>query len=184
MVFWYGHDDKDKNLYVFDPKALHHILIKDQDIFEETAFFIECVRVLVQSWLNNRRLIMPRRNRVIFGLGLLSTTGIDIALLLLNILTSSEGAHHREQRKLINPVFSTAHLRDMVPIFYNVTYKVSLSLDHLLPPHGFLLTPILHFGQLRDILVRQLREGPREIDMLAWIARTSLEIIGEAGLGK
>lgn len=27
------------HLYVFDPLALHHILIKDQDIYEETVYF-------------------------------------------------------------------------------------------------------------------------------------------------
>lgn len=26
-------------LYTFDPKAMHHIVIKDQDIFEEPTWF-------------------------------------------------------------------------------------------------------------------------------------------------
>lgn len=28
-------------LYVFDPKALHHIVVKDQYIFEETPIFLK-----------------------------------------------------------------------------------------------------------------------------------------------
>lgn len=28
-------------LYVFDPLALHHIIVKDQYIYEETSSFIE-----------------------------------------------------------------------------------------------------------------------------------------------
>ena len=54
--------------------------------------------------------------------------------------------HHRRQRKMLNPVFSIAHLREMslliltphyflftlnsipVPIFYNVTHSVSTPL--------------------------------------------------------
>ena len=53
------------------------------------------------------------------------------------------GEHHRRQRKMLNPVFSIAHLREMslliltphyflftlnsipVPIFYNVTHNVT-----------------------------------------------------------
>ena len=42
-----GHDEycywlngQDKQLYVFDPKALHHIVVKDQYIYEETKVFI------------------------------------------------------------------------------------------------------------------------------------------------
>ncbi len=30
-------------LYVFDPVALHNIIVKDQYIFEEAAWFIKCV---------------------------------------------------------------------------------------------------------------------------------------------
>lgn len=28
-------------LYVYDPKALHHILVKDQYIYEETPIFLK-----------------------------------------------------------------------------------------------------------------------------------------------
>ncbi|EDR09194.1 uncharacterized protein LACBIDRAFT_326593 [Laccaria bicolor S238N-H82] len=31
----------ENQLYVFDPKALHHIVVKDQHIYEETTPFIE-----------------------------------------------------------------------------------------------------------------------------------------------
>ena len=32
---------------------------------------------------------------------------------------------HSRQRKLLNPVFSVNHMRHMIPLFYNVTYRVS-----------------------------------------------------------
>jgi hypothetical protein len=57
-----------------------------------------------------------------------------------NIKTIPEGERHRKQRKMLNPVFSIAHMREMskdgflankilispslVPIFYEVTHKV------------------------------------------------------------
>jgi cytochrome P450 len=68
----------ESQLYVFDPKALHHIVVKDQYIYEETTSFI-------------------LGNRLIFGHGLLGTLG----------------EQHRKQRKMLNPVFSIVHMREM-----------------------------------------------------------------------
>ncbi|KAJ2929646.1 hypothetical protein H1R20_g7436, partial [Candolleomyces eurysporus] len=112
-------------LYVYDPKALHHILVKDQYIYEESEDFIQT-------------------NDLMFGKGLLATL---------------VGEHHRKQRKLLNPVFSTAHLREMTPIFYEVAHK------------------------LRKTLTEQVSQGEREIDMLSWMGRTALELIGQSGYG-
>ncbi|KAI0733510.1 cytochrome P450 monooxygenase [Fomitopsis betulina] len=38
-------------------------------------------------------------------------------------LISVVGNQHRKQRKMLNPAFSTAHMRDMLPTFYSITYK-------------------------------------------------------------
>ncbi|KAF8809815.1 cytochrome P450 [Phlegmacium glaucopus] len=114
----------ENQLFVFDPKALHHIIIKDQYIYEETASFIQ-------------------GNLLFFGPGLLGTLG----------------DHHRKQRKMLNPVFSIAHMRGMIPTFYDVSYK------------------------LRDAFAHRTKDGPREIDVLSWMARTALELIGQSGLG-
>ncbi|KAG5719279.1 Cytochrome P450 4F12 [Termitomyces sp. T112] len=46
----------DEQLYVSDPRALHSIIVKDQDAFEETAVFVET-------------------NKAIFGPGLVATIG-------------------------------------------------------------------------------------------------------------
>ncbi|KAK7466266.1 hypothetical protein VKT23_004994 [Stygiomarasmius scandens] len=111
-------------LYTFDPKAMSHIFVKDQMIFEESSQFIE-------------------GNKLIFGEGLLSTLG----------------EQHRKQRRMLNPVFSIAHLREMTPIFYEVAHR------------------------LEATLLCKLKQGPQEIDMLEWMARTAFEMIGQAGLG-
>lgn len=42
------------------------------------------------------------------------------------------GDHHRKQRKLLNPVFSIAHMRHMTPIFYHVIHKVRRTVIHFL----------------------------------------------------
>ncbi|KAJ4481154.1 cytochrome P450 [Lentinula aciculospora] len=63
---------------------------------------------------------------LLFGNGLLSELTVE---------------QHRKQRKMLNPVFSIAHMRSMI------------------------------------------QDGPREIDLLGWMARTALELIGQSGFG-
>ncbi|EDR05285.1 uncharacterized protein LACBIDRAFT_303028 [Laccaria bicolor S238N-H82] len=58
-----------------------------------------------------------------------------------------------------NPVFSIAHMREMVPIFYEVTHR------------------------LRDSISKKVGNGPQEIDVVPWMARTALELIGQSGFG-
>uniref|UniRef100_A0A8H7XZX2 Eukaryotic translation initiation factor 1A n=3 Tax=Agaricales TaxID=5338 RepID=A0A8H7XZX2_PSICU len=69
------------------------------------------------------------------------------------------GEQHRKQRKMLNPVFSIAHMREMVPIFYQVAYR------------------------LRDAMQKRTKDGAREIDLLLWMSRTALELIGQSGIG-
>ncbi|KAI0928018.1 hypothetical protein AcW2_004165 [Taiwanofungus camphoratus] len=74
-------------------------------------------------------------------------------------LMSATGDEHRRQRKLLNPVFSTQNLRDMLTVVYKVVHK------------------------LEEAIALQARDGPQEVNVLHWTGRTSLEIIGQAGLG-
>ncbi|KAI0661554.1 cytochrome P450 [Cubamyces menziesii] len=111
-------------LYVFEPNALHQILVKDQYIYEEGRFFI-------------------RSNQLVLGKGLLSTLG----------------EHHRKQRKMLNPVFSPKHMRHMIPMFYEVARLLGQAIES------------------------RVKGGPQELDMITWMGRTALEIVGQAGLG-
>ncbi|EIN05321.1 cytochrome P450 [Punctularia strigosozonata HHB-11173 SS5] len=114
----------DEHIYLTDPRALHHVLVKDQDVFEESAHSLETSRLL-------------------FGNG----------------LVASLGKYTRPQRKMLNPLFSPAHLRTLVPTFFTIT------------------------EQLRRALTRHV-EGPKsEIDILEWCSRAALEYIGVGGLG-
>ncbi|KZT11768.1 cytochrome P450 [Laetiporus sulphureus 93-53] len=82
-------------------------------------------------------------NNLIFGPGLLSNFG----------------EHHRKQRKMLNPVFSVAHMRGMLPLFYRVVYK------------------------LRDALQVRVDDGAEEVDVHNWMSRAVLETLGQGGLG-
>ncbi|KAI0754298.1 cytochrome P450 [Daedaleopsis nitida] len=113
-------------LYVYDPTALHHIIVKDQYTYEEAAWFL-------------------KSNQLTFGPGLLATLG----------------DHHRRQRKFLNPVFSIAHMRRMIPIFNSIGHKLQDAIEARVAGHS----------------------SPVEIDMLSWMGRTALELIGQTGLG-
>lgn len=127
---------------MFDPLALHHIVVKDQYMYEETTpFLVYVFRVALfyPPWLT----YFIRANKLFFGTGLLS----------------SLGEHHRRQRKMLNPVFSPKHMRELAPIFY----------------------PIAH--QLRDILAKKVCSGDEELDMSMWMGRAAMEYIGQGGMG-
>ncbi|KAJ3966774.1 cytochrome P450 [Lentinula raphanica] len=114
------------SLYTCDANVMHTVLVKDQDIFEESDGFIKSMLL-------------------VFGEG----------------LSGSSGHRHRKQRKMLNPVFSAAHMREMIPTFFQVSH------------------------QLESALKNRLQKGPatQEVDILSWMGRTALEIMGQAGLG-
>ncbi|KAH8115665.1 cytochrome P450 [Phellopilus nigrolimitatus] len=114
----------DEQLFVSDPLALHHILVKDQYVFEETETFLMSFRML-------------------FGKGLLSTLGEE----------------HKRQRKMLNPVFSLKHMRELLPIFHPIAHK------------------------LQTVLEREVSKGKEHINVMMWVSRAALEYIGQGGLG-
>ncbi|KDN37112.1 hypothetical protein RSAG8_10387, partial [Rhizoctonia solani AG-8 WAC10335] len=84
--------------------------------------------------------------RSVFGPGLVALTGEE----------------HRQQRKLLNPVFTEQHLRELVnssslPIFAGVAKQACQAIDQSLST---------------DV-----------IDMIPWTTAAALELIGEAGMG-
>ncbi|KAJ3813616.1 cytochrome P450, partial [Lentinula aff. lateritia] len=114
-----------KQLYTFDTKAMHHILVK-----------VICKCVFEHSNIQHQLMKNLRSGALLLGKGLLNTTG----------------EHHRKQRKMLNPVFSIAHMR-------------SMSDCEMLCYTGFRM------------------DLKRQIDLLEWMARTALELIGQSGFG-
>jgi len=76
-----------------------------------------------------------------------------------NGIFNYQGDMHRKQRKVLSPAFSVAHMRQMTPLFYEVTNKVKVA------------------------FANKVANGPQEIEVLNWMTRTALELIGQAGLG-
>nr|AVI01413.1 steroid 2-beta-hydroxylase [Thanatephorus cucumeris]QDJ74244.1 cytochrome P450-4 [Thanatephorus cucumeris] len=83
-------------------------------------------------------------NAISFGPGLLATTD----------------KVHKAQRKMLNPVFTSKHMRSLVPIFESIAQNMKRS------------------------MIKEIGGVPgKEIDMLKWCGATALELIGQAGLG-
>ncbi|KAH7337784.1 cytochrome P450 [Rhizoctonia solani] len=73
-------------------------------------------------------------------------------------LVSAEGDVHRRQRRIMSPSFGPAQVRELVPIFWDRSNK------------------------LRDIWLDILKERPEgTINVLSWLSRATLDIIGAAG---
>ncbi|PIL33317.1 cytochrome P450 [Ganoderma sinense ZZ0214-1] len=75
-------------------------------------------------------------------------------------LLTTQGAQHRKQRKMLTPVFSTAYLRGITSVFYDTTHK------------------------LRDGLIADIgATDSKEVDVLKWMGRAALELLGQGALG-
>ncbi|OJT04914.1 hypothetical protein TRAPUB_4294 [Trametes pubescens] len=83
----------------------------------------------------------------------------DTQVLIGPGLMATDGHQHRKQRKLLTPVFSVGHLRDMTHIFYGITYKLQKAIETRVNKDGSV------------------------IDVNGWMARATLEMLGQAGLG-
>ncbi|OJA12274.1 hypothetical protein AZE42_08148 [Rhizopogon vesiculosus] len=115
-----------EQLYISDPLALHHIVVKEQNVYEETDMFI-------------------MGNRLIFGDGLIATLG----------------EQHRKQRKMLNPVFSLANMRNLLPVIQPIADQLRTILTAELPADGSVV----------------------EVNILPWLSRGALEYVCQAALG-
>ena len=114
-------------LHVYDTKALHSILVKDQDSFYRGRIINRLFYFLVHFYLCSDSRSCNSFGMLLFGPGLLSTSGIT----------------HKKQRKMLNPVFSGAHMRNLTPIFHEVSRKVRA----LTPLQCSHVSPILYVAE-------------------------------------
>ncbi|PPQ88977.1 hypothetical protein CVT25_005076 [Psilocybe cyanescens] len=122
------------HLYVYDTKAMHHILVKDQHIYEETDSFIE-------------------GNKLLFGNGILTTLGDE----------------HRRQRKMLQPVFSNAHIEYAECVKHSLLSKVHSGPQEIREVQSWANSDsISYFTALHNIF---------------WTTRLALELIAQTGPG-
>ena len=77
-------------------------------------------------------------------------------------LLLAEGEMHRRQRKQLTPAFSYRHVKDLVPLFWRFSMHLIRAVE-----------------KQRDIATGRVIILPNE-----WASRGTLDIIGQAGLGR
>lgn len=88
----------------------------------------------------------------------------------------AEHADHRRQRRVLNPAFSIAAIREMTPIFYDKAYELQRKLIELIeePRENDQAspTPPKPEDQVKDA---------RKIDVMRFLGAATLDVIGVAG---
>ncbi|KAI5822218.1 cytochrome P450 [Schizophyllum commune Tattone D] len=72
-----------------------------------------------------------------------------------------EDAKHRQQRRILNPAFAPSQIRQLMPVFVEVSEKLKDRWDHALAANG----------------------GEVELNILNELSRMTLDVIGKAGFG-
>ncbi|PCH33099.1 hypothetical protein WOLCODRAFT_147203 [Wolfiporia cocos MD-104 SS10] len=74
-------------------------------------------------------------------------------------ISSLSGEPHRKHKRILAPAFSATEIREMLPTVRVVAAK------------------------LHNAITSRIANGSQEIDIMHWLSRATLEIIGQAGLG-
>ncbi|TXT09601.1 uncharacterized protein COLE_03535 [Cutaneotrichosporon oleaginosum] len=96
--------------------------------------------------------------------------------LLGNGVLIAEHAAHRRQRRVLNPAFSLAAIRDMTPIFYDKSYELQRKLAELIEEPSELDQAAPTPAKPEDVV-----KGARKIDVMRYMGAATLDVIGLAG---
>jgi hypothetical protein len=120
---------------------------------------------------------------VIFGPGLVATTGEIQCRCPLAVFDPRLGQQHRRQRKVVGPLFSSVNLRQITPIFFDIAEKVRC------PCWSWSTHNADASEQLATVLESEIKTRGGEsaiegvLDMSEWVSRVALEMVGQAVLG-
>lgn len=95
--------------------------------------------------------------------------------LLGNELLTAEGHTHKKQRKALNPSFSPAAVRGMIPVFYDKAYELKAKLLGIIEgdeTEQASPTPCKEEDEV---------EGGKKIDVMKYLGKTTLDVIGIVG---
>ncbi|KAK7002345.1 cytochrome P450 [Favolaschia claudopus] len=81
----------------------------------------------------------------------------------------TEGDRHRRQRKIMNPAFGPTQIKELTSIFLQKSAEVRTSFS------------VVNSSQMRDIWLSQSTTDSMRVDVLSWLNKTTLDIIGLAG---
>lgn len=103
-------------------------------------------------------------------------------------LLIAEGADHRRQRRVVQPVFSPAHVKLMMPVFLQKSYVLAKMWNDLIDSRG---DPVKAGLEASDFAapnpgtaadIRAAGDDGLKIDTLRFFNRLALDILGVAGM--
>jgi hypothetical protein len=108
----------------------------------------------------------------------------DLAMILGKGILFAEGDDHRRQRRIMNPSFGPAHLRELVPTFFQYSHQLRDLWKELLLDEGSSHRDEHAFkdkeSEDRYYASREGRkEGERVLNVVAWLNKLTLDIIGD-----
>ncbi|BGP48900.1 hypothetical protein JCM10450v2_004779 [Rhodotorula kratochvilovae] len=106
----------------------------------------------------------------------------DLAMILGKGILFAEGDDHRRQRRIMNPSFGPAHLRELVPVFFKHSHHVREALKDAIA-EGRLDETAWRDEKQREAWEKEHPEGEIVHDVVKWLNRVTLDIIGDAGFG-
>jgi len=89
---------------------------------------------------------------------------------------------HRRQRRIIQPAFNLSSIRDLTPVFFKHANRTSAILARLTAETSEAKDAPFVPGQ-SALSAQKCGKGSLVLDVSAWLSKTTLDIIGEAGFG-
>ncbi|WVQ74481.1 hypothetical protein IAR50_004082 [Cryptococcus sp. DSM 104548] len=99
----------------------------------------------------------------------------ELTTMLGNGLLVAEGGDHKKQRKALSPCFSPAAIRGMIPAFYDKAYELNNKMMGLVEGSA---TEETSPTPPKDI---DFVPGGKKIDVMSYLSKTALDIIGTCG---
>ncbi|GAA5844471.1 hypothetical protein JCM9279_006316 [Rhodotorula babjevae] len=106
----------------------------------------------------------------------------DLAMILGKGILFAEGDDHRRQRRIMAPSFGPAHLRELVPVFFEHSHHLRDALKQAVEA-GEVDETAWRDELQRGEWEKDHPEGEVVFDIAKWLGRVTLDIIGDAGFG-
>lgn len=108
----------------------------------------------------------------------------DLAMILGKGILFAEGDDHRRQRRIMNPSFGPAHLRELVPTFFQYSHQLRDLWKELLDDEGSNHRDEHAFKDKESedkyyASQEGRKEGERVLNVVAWLNKLTLDIIGD-----
>ncbi|GAA5971155.1 hypothetical protein JCM11641_004165 [Rhodosporidiobolus odoratus] len=106
----------------------------------------------------------------------------ELAMILGKGILFAEGDDHRRQRRILQPAFGAGHLRELLPLFFEYSYKLRDIWKDLVTSDALDETAWKNAAAAEAYQAKH-PEGEIVLEVSKWLSRLTLDIIGLAGFG-